>query len=88
MPLNKVNNLETDETQTGTTTQVQSGSVSNGNEWVLNTPPELEPHHELQFSYTQDTPFLGEGFLAPPTEGYWKDGNFYKKGCSGKIFIS
>ena len=48
-------------TLTVTTSLSQSGSGSNGNEWAPHFPqvPELEPHHEMQFSVIHRTPFLG-----------------------------
>ena len=41
-----------DETLTSTTTPGQSGSESDGNEWVLHIPlsSRLEPHHQMQFN--------------------------------------
>ena len=43
-------------------TPSQSGLGSNANEEIFLTPPELEPHHQMQFSVVLKTPFfVGRG---------------------------
>ena len=49
----------------GTTTPVQSGPRSNGNEGVLNIPqiPRQEPHHQMQFNVISKIHFVNEKIL-------------------------
>ena len=51
-----------DETLTSTTTLNQSGPGSNGNERVVHTPTDLEPHHQILFSVQSKTPLFFGGW--------------------------